>query len=172
MLNELKGLVCPEFYHGYLSLVKDADLREELQDSAKEFSGLIQGLTHTQLHYSYQPGKWTIAQVIQHTIEAETVFAYRAMTFAREPKEVTLPGFDENIYVSAADVSQADVAFLNDYFQSVRRATQCLIATLKPGQLDKKGVANGNTIGVKTLFYISSGHCRHHMQVIRERYLV
>jgi hypothetical protein len=32
---------------------------------------------------SYQPGKWTVADILQHLIDTTWIFTYRALCFAR-----------------------------------------------------------------------------------------
>jgi len=171
VLHELQQLTYAPYYTPYLERIKHADLQQELQDSAEAFSTFIRELPAGKWQYRYAPGKWTVAQVVHHVIECEIIFSYRALTIAREPAEVTLPGFDENEYAAVADLREADGTFLHRYFLAVRNSTLGIMKTLHDPHLNKIGTANGYKVGVKSLFFISSGHCRHHMQVIRDRYL-
>src|SRR5262245_49612514 len=88
-----------EYYGRYVSKVpENADLISLLREQAVETVEMLQGLSAPQANFAYAPGKWTIKQVIGHIVDAERVFVYRAMCFARQDK-TELPSFDENAYV-------------------------------------------------------------------------
>lgn len=170
MISELQSLIRTPYFDTYLKLVESSDLRYELRASQTSFLQLIRSLSDDQLNYRYAPEKWTIAQVIYHTIECEIIFNYRALTIAKEA-HAELPGFDENEYTAAAHVEDATVEQLAAFFDSTRQSTLGLLSTLDEAQLQKTGLANGNEVQVSALFYITSGHTRHHQNVINERYL-
>jgi len=46
-----------------------------------------------------------------------------------------------------------------------------MFRTLDEAAWTRMGTANGNPISVRALAYIMVGHLRHHMGVLRERYL-
>lgn len=171
MLAKVRQLTFAPYYGSYLEHVKFDNPVQELDDSADEFSALILEVPKDKWQYRYALEKWTVAQVVHHVIESEIIFAYRALTIAREAAEVNLPGFDENQYAAAAHLKNANGDFLHRYFLSVRNSTRAMLDTLSSEQLHKKGTANGQRIEVEALFFIAAGHCRHHMRVLSERYL-
>jgi uncharacterized damage-inducible protein DinB len=159
-----------EYYGRYISQVPDGDLISVLRQQAMETVALLQNLTPEQGDYAYAPGKWTIKQVVGHIIDAERVFVYRAMCFAR--KDATpLPSFDENAYVDNANFASRTLADLLDEFQLVRAATVQFAKTLDTESLMQWGTASGKKITVRALLYIVAGHERHHAGLFRERYL-
>ena len=95
----------PEWYHGYISQVKEMNLLKALQEQGDTFSAFLASLPAEKWDYRYAEGKWTIRQVVQHCIDAERIFAYRALRFARKD-QTPLPGFDENLYAEYARVEQ------------------------------------------------------------------
>jgi hypothetical protein len=159
-----------EYYSRYISQVPDGDLIAMLRDQIMETVGLLRGLSSEQGNYAYAPGKWTIKEVIGHLSDAERVFQYRALTFARSPG-TALPGFDENAWVPAGNFGVRTLDDLLEEYQVVRAATVQLARHLDEETLKRRGSANGNDISVRALLYIIAGHERHHVALFRERYL-
>jgi len=159
-----------EYYSRYISQVPDGDLISMLRDQIMETVGLLRGLSSEQGNYAYAPGKWTIKEVIGHLSDAERVFQYRALTFARSPG-TALPGFDENAWVPAGNFGVRTLDDLLEEYQVVRAATVQLARHLDEETLKRRGSANGNDISVRALLYIIAGHERHHVALFRERYL-
>jgi hypothetical protein len=159
-----------EYYARYISQVPDGDLIAMLRDQIMETVGLLRGLSPEQGDYAYAPGKWTIKEVIGHLSDAERVFQYRALTFARSPG-TALPGFDENAWVPAGNFGGRTLGDLLEEYQVVRAATVQLARHLDEETLKRRGSANGNDISVRALLYIIAGHERHHVALFRERYL-
>ena len=54
---------------------------------------------------------------------------------------------------------------------TARQATVALFRGLPEEAWDRSGVANDNAISVRGLAYVIVGHERHHLNVLRERYL-
>jgi hypothetical protein len=159
-----------EYYGRYISQVPDGDLIAMLRDQVVETVGLLGGLSGAQADYAYAPGKWTIKEVVGHVSDAERVFQYRALTFARAPG-ASLPGFDENAWVPAGKFGERTLDDLLEEFQVVRAASVQLARHLDEETLKHRGSANGNDISVRALLYIIAGHERHHAALLRERYL-
>ena len=159
-----------EYYSRYISKVPDGDLIALLRDQAMETVGLLRGLSEEKGNYAYAPGKWTIKEVVGHITDAERVFAYRALTFARAPG-TPLPGFDENAWTPAGNFGARTLAELLDDFQVVRASTVRLAQSFNDEMLKSKGSASGADITVRALLYIVAGHERHHVALFRERYL-
>ena len=53
----------------------------------------------------------------------------------------------------------------------VRQANLAMLRNLDEGAWARLGTANGNEVSVRALVFIMAGHVRHHMGVLRERYL-
>lgn len=118
----------------------------------------------------YAAGKWSVREAVGHMADAERVFTYRALRFARADA-TPLPGFDENAYVAAAGFDRRTLADLAEEFADVRRATVSFFCALDPEALAMPGTANGARVTVGALAWIIAGHERHHARILRERYL-
>jgi uncharacterized damage-inducible protein DinB len=159
-----------EFYHGYIGYTKGDSVRELIANHAKELHDFYNGLPEDKADYAYADGKWTIKQVLQHVIDAERIFTYRALRIAR--KDTTpLPGFDENAYAANDGHETRSQQSLKDEFNAVRTATDILLSSFSDTQLSEKGTASNKSITANALAFIVYGHLLHHKNIIQERYL-
>lgn len=157
-------------YAGYVARVPDGDIMTLLARQMEETSAFLAGLTETQGNHRYAPGKWSIKEVVGHMADAERVFAYRALRFARGDATPLAP-FDENAWVPEAGCDQRTLKDLTEEFRAVRHATIPLVRSLTDETAVRTGTASGRTVSVRALVYISLGHELHHLAVLRERYL-
>lgn len=159
----------PEFYHDYINKVKEDDLLVALKNGGEKFISFLQSMPEEKKNYRYAEGKWTIKEVVQHVIDAERVFSYRSLRFARKDK-TPLPGFDENLFAENANAGKRKWDELVNEFISVRKATEALFASFDNEQLEAEGIASGSTNYVLGFGFICAGHLNHHRQVMEERY--
>lgn len=160
----------PSFYHGYINHVPQDDIKEAFIAGHDVLFDLLSIIRADQYDHKYAPDKWTIREVIQHCIDAERVFAYRAMAFARKDK-TSLPAFDENSYAFNSKAADRDWNDLVDEFRHLRKSTERMFLSFDDDQLDSMGTANNNAISVRAIGFIVIGHTLHHVRILRERYL-
>jgi uncharacterized damage-inducible protein DinB len=158
------------YYGTYISKIESNDLLTELKENVLAFSDFIKKLPEEKLDYRYDEGKWTIKEIIVHLTDAERIFAYRALRFARKDK-TSLAGFEENDYVQESNASNQSVKQLLEEFNAVRQASISLYKSFTAEMYLRTGAANGNEISVRALGFIIVGHVIHHQQTIVERYL-
>jgi hypothetical protein len=158
------------FYAGYVAAVPEGDVLALLERQTDDVLALLQSLEPRRWRHRYAAGKWSVAEVLGHLCDAERVLGYRALRFARDD-HTELPGFDENAWVPTAEFDARTPASLLAEYVAVRRATVALFRGLPPSAGARRGVANGSPVTVRALLYIVTGHERHHLRVLRERYL-
>jgi hypothetical protein len=158
------------YYQKYISLVPDGDLIEALRTQIGETLALLRTIPEERASYRYGPDKWSIKEVVGHMADVERIMTYRALRIARADT-TPLPGFDENAYVPAANFDARSLASLAHEFEQVRRATIAFLENLEPDAAARRGSANNNAISARALAYIIAGHERHHVRILRERYL-
>jgi uncharacterized damage-inducible protein DinB len=164
-----EGIV--SFYKPYMDCVPDdGNLLQHLREILKETEELASSLPEEKLLYSYSEGKWTIKDILVHLADCERVINYRAMRIARADK-TDLPGFDENIFTANANANKRDVAGIIKELSAQRAATIAFIETLDDESLDRTGTANGYPLSSRLLVNHIYGHHRHHLNIIREKYL-
>ena len=159
------------YYKTYLSLVDtEWSLTEELEVSVHNFIRFVQDIPMDKHDYRYAEGKWTIKDIIQHLIDTERIFLYRALRFARNDA-TELPGFDENSYAIAANGSERKLQEMLTELALLRQSTIMLFKSFSKEDLLKSGIASGNKASVRALGFIIIGHQNHHIKVFKERYL-
>ena len=62
------------------------------------------------------------------------------------------------------------LAELADELIGVRRANLTALRRLDAGAWTRTGTASGKPISVRALAYVMVGHCRHHLDILHERY--
>ncbi|HEY8164393.1 MAG TPA: DinB family protein [Gemmatimonadaceae bacterium] len=154
----------------YISRIPAGDVLGTLESQLEETLALVGGLSDEQADYRYAPGKWSIREIIGHLCDAERVFSYRALRFARGDK-TPLAGFDDNEYMRHAPFSEVPLADLLSELTSLRRATIHFFRNLDEIALMRSGPANGVETSVRALAFIIAGHENHHQETIRMRYL-
>jgi uncharacterized damage-inducible protein DinB len=157
-------------FETYIKLVKTENFIEELEISLHDFIRFVQNIPLDKFDYRYAEGKWTIKDIIQHIIDAERIFSYRALRIARNDK-TALPGFDENHYVDNTEANSRSLQELLSEMSAVRQATLFLFKSLTAEQLSRMGVASNKDISARALGYLTIGHMIHHQNVYKDRYL-
>lgn len=160
----------PEYFHYYIDLVEGNDLIHALEADKLHTVEFIRGISVDKADYRYAEGKWTVKDVIQHVIDSERIFAYRALRFSRRD-HMPLPGFDENFYVANVDTFGRSLENLLAEFQAVRQATIALYAYMNDAMLDFKATANGVENTARAMGWMIIGHNKHHVHILQERYL-
>ena len=120
--------------------------------------------------FVYAPGKWTLKQVVGHMMDDERIFAYRALSVARNDSR-PLPGFDEKEYVQFAGFEARAWADLLAEYRVVREFTLALFGTFTPDVWLRRGNVNGYDASVRGLAFHLAGHELHHLRIVREKYL-
>lgn len=161
----------PAYFEKYISKVDSTTPKEAIEKYAETVNNFFKEIPEEKHLYKYAEGKWTIKEVLQHIIDAERIFSYRALRIARKDK-TPLPGFDENAYADAANnTNSRDWQDLIEEFIIVRKASDLLIKSFTDEQFQQVGTTSNNPTSVEAISYIMYGHILHHIQVLKERYL-
>ncbi len=158
------------FYAGYVANVGAGDLLEILARQHADTQVLLALVSEERAGHRYEAGKWSIKEVVGHSIDAERVFSYRALSFARGDGE-TLPGMNQDPWVEVANFDGRTLADLATEWHHLRQANLRLFASFDAATLSRRGVASGHEITVRALVHIVAGHEAHHLKILRERYL-
>lgn len=158
------------YYQTYTSLCRGENLLKCLEDGKESFLALAATLTNEKAHYRYEDKKWSLKEVIGHITDTERIMAFRALSFARGEK-AEFPGYDHNAYVDEANFDERPLnELLTDYIH-VRQSTIDLFESFSAEVLLRTGTASERPFSVRALGYIIAGHERHHMKIIKQKYL-
>ena len=158
------------YYEGYISQVSESDIMPVLRSQMDELDVLLGRVEPEHETHRYAEGKWSIRQIVGHLIDGERVFGYRVFCIARGEQQ-NLPGFDQNDYMMTAPYDRIDLEDLLSELRLIRLGNIAMMRTLDEEAWSRAGNANSNQVTVRALAFIMAGHLRHHMNVLRERYL-
>ncbi len=153
----------------YIAAVAGDDAWPALVAQGADVEGLLGELPDALASFRYAPGKWSVKEVVGHLADAERIYAYRALRFARADP-TPLPGFEEDDYVPAGHFDARSLPELLEEWRTVRAATLSLYRGLDAEALLRRGVANGRLVSVGAIAWLAVGHTQHHLGVLRERY--
>ena len=159
-----------EYFFPYISVLGDVTLIEELEISLHEFIRFVQNIPMDKFDYRYAEDKWTIKEIIQHVIDTERIFAYRALRISRND-QTPLPGFDENEYSNNTEANKRGLQDLLTELSAVRHSNIFLFKSFSEEQLQRTGIASNADISVRAIGFIMIGHQKHHQNIFEERYL-
>ncbi len=159
------------FHETYLAhLPARGTAKSLLRSSIKDLNALVGGLDESKGDFAYEPGKWTIKQVLVHMIDTERVFSYRLLSFMRGDR-IALPGFNQDIWMEQVRVEHRTIKDIMKEFKAVRDNTLFLLDQCSEEQSMFTGMASNWKVSVRAYFYIVVGHHLHHSKILSERYL-
>lgn len=157
------------YFQPYVEEVPDGDLLVTLAEQRDSTAAVLAGIPDAKAGFRYADGKWSIREVIGHVADAERVFAYRALRFARGDS-TALPGFDENAWMPEAGFDSRSLADVAAELRAVRESTLALFRSFSADAWLRSGGASGHSVSARALAWILAGHERHHMRILAERY--
>ena len=158
------------YFETYIQLVQENNVVGALKAQDEVIDHFFEQIPNDKHEFAYAVGKWTMKEVLQHLIDAERVFQYRALCLARREKQ-SLPGSDENDYVNTSNANKRDWKNLCEELKIVRSSTKILFRNLSDDALLTEGLANNHICTANVMGFVSAGHVLHHVNIITERYL-
>jgi len=158
------------YYENYIKLIEGEDILKILNDQSKKTQDVLNSFSEHKGNFRYADGKWTVKEVVGHLLDTERVFAYRALCIARGEKK-SLPSFDQDEYVKAGNFNRRELFDLNYEYRLLRESNLLLFRSFTPEMLRLRGFASESTVTVLALLFIIAGHEKHHMNVLREKYI-
>lgn len=157
------------YYATYISEVPEGSVLATLAGQIDQTAALLARVPESKASFRYAEGKWSIKEVVGHLADTERVFSYRALRVARGDT-TPLASFDENAWVPFGDFDRRTLADLTAELRAVRAATMTLFNSFTGEAWLRIGTASGHPISARALAWIVTGHERHHLRVLAERY--
>ncbi|MEM6318960.1 MAG: DinB family protein [Bacteroidota bacterium] len=170
-IQDIQEAEYDEYTAYYLRLVpKSVEFFEALDASTQRTIQFFKNIPEEKHEYRYEVGKWTPKDVLQHLIDVERIFAYRALRFARK-ETAHLSGFEPDDYGQMALANRRTMNNLLEEYHITRRSTRLLLQSFDTDMLTSTGVASGLSISVRAIGFKLIGHDSHHCGIVEERYL-
>jgi uncharacterized damage-inducible protein DinB len=158
------------YFAEYLSFGEDENLFDVLKNQYDELIEIFEKVENGFADKAYAVGKWSLKSLLGHIVDSERIFSYRVLAISRGEK-TALPGFDENEYQAASEYEMQAKEDIVAQYKATREATTLLLRSLSTKQWNQMGQANGKSISARALSWMIAGHEKHHLRIIKERYL-
>jgi len=158
------------YFQRYTDLAIEENIVKTLEDQLCETVSYYDSLNESEFDFRYAPGKWSIKEVIIHVLDTERIFNYRALRFARKDN-TPLPGFEQDDYINSTDWKNYPIKSVIEEYELVRKHTIVLFNNMTEEMLNQSGISSDMNLSVRVMPFIIAGHERHHLNVIKSKYL-
>jgi hypothetical protein len=160
----------PEYFDRYINMAADGNIIAALKISLDELKNAPLDRWKAHGDRVYAAGKWTIKDILQHIVDTERIFGYRALCIARG-ETVQLPSYDEATYAQNGAATRRSLEDLVAEMIVNRQSLIALYESFLPDMLLRSGLSFKGTYSVLAIGYVLAGHQRWHFKIIDERYL-
>ncbi len=160
----------PEFLENVYKLTEGIELIEGLKLSLKKIDEIdIAQLKRIGLK-TYEKDKWTIHKIVQHLIDWERVWCFRAILFARE--EGTIPvAHDQEIMAKNSNADEISIEQLVKELRIVRQSTIMMFESFDKKILGTNCEFFEYEMPLFAIGLTITAHQIHHFNIIQERYI-
>ena len=161
----------PEYFDRYILMADDVELLDAIQTSLDELDQVPMATWEALGDQVYAPGKWTLRDLLQHLIDTERIFTYRALAAARGEQQAMI-SFSEDDYAALVSpaASQRSLEDLLAELKLVHRSFQAMYQTFTPDMLQRNCKGFKGEYSVASIGFMMPGHQRWHFEVLAERY--
>lgn len=160
----------PVYYQEYMNNLPEGDIFFLLEKQAADLRYMFKNISDERAEEAYAEGKWTMKELLQHLIDSERIFGYRALCISRG-EEADLPGWDEGKYVYNSLANIRPLESLLDEYELTRRSNLVMFRSFTFEMMNNYGFANGREISLRGLIHVIAAHELHHMKILQNRYL-
>ena len=156
-----------QYAKAVLDLVGGREPMSVLRETPAAAAGATEGLSPAQLRQAEAPGKWSIAQVLQHLADSELVWGWRLRLILAQDRP-PLTGYDQDLWADRLRYADADPVEALETLRVLRRGNLGLIARATPQDLARVGVhAERGEESVGYLCGLYAGHDLLHLRQIQ-----
>ncbi|HEX3102052.1 MAG TPA: DinB family protein [Pyrinomonadaceae bacterium] len=158
------------YYNNYVSLVEGDNVIPVLDAQSAELRAVFSTVPEEKGTFAYADGKWTIKELLSHLIDGERIFAYRILRISRGDK-TPIEGFEQDGYIETSNANNRTFAELLKEFDLQREGNLLMLKNISDEGSQRMGTASDKPVSVRALAYIMAGHVRHHVDILKSRYL-
>ena len=92
------------------------------------------------------------------------------MRFVRKDK-TPLPGFEQDDYISKTDWEKYPFLSVLEEYELVRKYTLKFFNNMTDDMLQQSGISSDLNLAVRAIPFIIAGHEKHHLKIIKEKYM-
>ncbi len=122
-----------------LDLIGDRDPIGVLRETPSRLPRAIDGLSPEQLRHPEKPGKWSIAQVLQHLADSDVVWAWRMRLILAQDRP-TITGYDQDAWAERLHYGDSNPSDAIELFTVLRRSNIRMLERATPEQLTRVGI--------------------------------
>ena len=154
-----------KYSQAVLELVGGREPLNVLRDTPAAAASAIEGLSPAQLRKPEAPGKWSIAQVLQHLADSDLVWGWRVRLILAQDRP-TLTGYDQDLWAERLHYADADPQEALEQLRVLRRGNLGLIARATPDDLKRVGVHSER--GEESVGYLCGLYAGHDLLHLRQ----
>lgn len=160
----------PEFLEYVYKLNEGMELIEALKLSLKAVNDInIAQLNRIGLK-TYKKGKWSVHKIVQHLIDWERIWCYRAIIFARG--EGTIPdAHDQEIMGENSNADELSIEQLVNELRIVRQSTLMMFESFNKKILKTNCKFFEYEMPLYAIGLTITAHQIHHLNILEERYV-
>jgi len=127
------------YVRALLDLLGPRDPLEVMAELLPWLETRLSGLSEQALRKPEEPGKWSVAHVVQHLADSDLVAGYRIRMVVAE-NSPPLQGYDQDRWAREFQYDQVPLDSALDQLRSLRIANLRLWSQLTPDQLQRVGI--------------------------------
>ena len=154
-----------KYSNAVLELVGGREPLSVLRETPAAAARAIEGLSSAQLRKPEAPGKWSIAQVLQHLADSDLVWGWRVRLILAQDRP-TLTGYDQDRWAERLHYADADPQEALEQLRVLRRGNLGLIARATPEDLTRVGVHSER--GEESVGYLCGLYAGHDLLHLRQ----
>lgn len=155
------------YYADYVSRAPEEDVAAALEAQSRYTLEVLHSFDDEQAGILHGTSNWTLKETLGHLCDAERIFGYRAMRIARGD-QTPLASFEQDDYVAGGNFNERDWENLIAEYSGLRQATIAFARGTSKEQLQRMGTASGNPVSARALLYITVGHERRHVELMKQ----
>jgi len=159
----------PTFLEYVYELNEGIELPEALKLGLKEINDIdIAQLNRIGLK-TYEKHKWSIHKILQHLIDWERIWCFRAIIFAREEGSIPI-AHDQEIMGTNSNADELSIEQLINELQIVRQSTIMMFESFSKKILETNCKFFEYEMPLFAIGLTITAHQIHHFNIIKERY--